>query len=529
MNDASAPYHIGVQSHPVSLSVAKARSRDLPKKIRAIALNPETHPFDKRRRIAKLIMDSLQERGDFCRTSDERMFFFEKKERRLYDLEETSFARMLTNLSGLSATEVFYKFALDTLQAKEARQARLVAVHSFSYYDAETSLVAVSDGAGGVWFRERGAQWRLGHNGENGLYFVTERESSPWTPEFTATAEALDWFLTLFNFADSLLSKEESRTALSVWVFQQFFPPLRRTRIIPGFLGSQGSGKTTAERLLGRLFLGPDFDVTGIQRDREDAFVAAITNRVFLGLDNADSKIPWLADSLALYATGQRYRLRKLYRTNEEVSYIPRAILMIASRDPQFNRPDVSERLLPVYCERPEKYLTEAQIFDDLQSRRGEVMGAFLEQVGRVADFLGEAKPRATTFRMADFASFGERVFRSVGKSGEWLDIIGKIERAQSRFASEDDGIVAAVLAVLAQDGEIVEMSIGDLFKKCCKVGEGEGLLLPKSLQGFGRALTTRRRVIEIEGDVRFQELRGAHSRRFITIRRRAGRDVQTA
>src|ERR1700722_6196105 len=139
MNDASAPYHIGVQSHPVSLSVAKARSRDLPKKIRAIALNPETHPFDKRRRIAKLIMDSLQERGDFCRTSDERMFFFEKKERRLYDLEETSFARMLTNLSGLSATEVFYKFALDTLQAKEARQARLVAVHSFSYYDAETS------------------------------------------------------------------------------------------------------------------------------------------------------------------------------------------------------------------------------------------------------------------------------------------------------------------------------------------------------------------------------------------------------
>jgi hypothetical protein len=528
MNDASALYRPGFQSHPESPSVAKVRSCDLPKKIRAVVLNRRIQSFDKRRHIATLVMDSLQEHGDFCRTADERMFFFEKTERRLYDLEETSFGRMVTYLSGLSATEVYYKFALDTLQANEARQARLVRVHSFSYYDSETSLVAVSDGSGGVWFRERGAKWRLGNNGESGLYFVTERESSQWAPEFTATPEALDWFLTLFNFADSLLSKEESRTALSVWIFQQFFPQLRRTRIIPAFLGSQGSGKTTAERLFGRLLLGPDFDVTGIQRDREDAFVAAITNSVVLGLDNADSKIPWLADSLALYATGQKYRLRRLYRTNEAVSYVPRAILMIASRDPQFNRPDVSERLLPLHCERPEKYLTEAQIFNELQNRRGEVIGALLDQVGHIADFLAEAEPHATTFRMTDFASFGERVFRSVGKSREWLDIIGKVERAQSRFASEDDGVVAAVLGILARD-EITEMSVGDLFKKCCKIGEEEGLLLPKSLQGFGRALTTRRRVIEVEGDVRFQEFRRAHSRRFITITRRAPKDAGTS
>ena len=71
---------------------------------------------------------------------------------------------------------------------------------------------------------------------------------------------------------------------------------------------------------------------------------APVADRVVLGLDNADSRVPWLPDALATYATGQRYRLRKLYTTNEELAYTPRAILLISSRDPRFNRADVVER-----------------------------------------------------------------------------------------------------------------------------------------------------------------------------------------
>ena len=490
----------------------------LSKSIRAVVLNSAIQPFDKRRVIAELIEDALREPGDFCRTADDRIFFFHKDERRLFDLEETAFARLITNISGLSATEILHKFGLDVLRAKIAHYGHRVEVHSFAYHEPKPSSLAVSDGAGGVWFREGGGQWRCGYNGQCGLYFLTERESVPWIPEFGATQDALDWFLNRFLFAESSLSSEESRTALAVWILHQSFPGLRRTRIIPTFLGPQGSGKTTAQRLVGQLFLGPAFDVTGIQRERQDAFVAAVTNRVFLGLDNADSKIPWLEDSLALYATGQRYKLRRLYTTNEEASYVPRAILMISSRDPQFNRPDVSERLLPIHCERPEKYFTEAQIFDELYKRRGAVMGAVLNRVGRIADSLVETEPEATTFRMADFASFGERVFRPTGKSGDWLSLVEKVERAQSGFASEGDGVVAAILELVARDGEITEMSVGDLYKNCCAVAQSEGLVLPKSVQGFGRALTVRRRVIELEAGVRFQAVRGHRGRRFVSI-----------
>jgi hypothetical protein len=103
---------------------------------------------------------------------------------------------------------------------------------------------------------------------------------------------------------------------------------------------------------------------------------------------------------------------------------------------------------------------------------------------------------------------------------------MAKIERAQSAFASEGDGIVAAVLELVARDGDLIEMSVGDLFKKCRDLGEKEGIVLPRSLQGFGRALTTRRRVIELEGGVSFQERRGGQSRRFITIRKGASKNA---
>jgi hypothetical protein len=87
---------------------------------------------------------------------------------------------------------------------------------------------------------------------------------------------------------------------------QNFFPALRRTRIIPAFLGPMGSAKTSTMPMIGILLCGAEFDVTGLSRGREDAFVAAVSNRVIVALDNADSRIPWLEDSLATYATGLR-------------------------------------------------------------------------------------------------------------------------------------------------------------------------------------------------------------------------------
>jgi len=411
---------------------------------------------------------------------------------------------------------------LDILQSHTAIKAPVVEVHTLAHYNAETGLLALSDGGGGVWFRERGGRWEFTHNGANGLLFLTEPEATAWVPEFTRSDESLRWFLSRTMLASEPLSRGEQETLFYLNLLHQFFPPLRRTRMIPAFLGPQGSGKTTALRLTGCLFLGPAFDVTGLQRDREDAFVAAVTNRTVCGLDNADSRIPWLEDALAAFATGLRYQLRRLYTTNEEVSYIPRAILMISSRDPQFNRPDVAERLLPLYFERPERYQAEGEIFCELESRRGSIWGALMSDLADIADGLEKIAAPPLRFRMADFAAFGWRAYAGRGGQGkDWERLLAHLERAQAGFASEGDGIIETLRAVLLKKGSVGPIKVADLYKDCSAIAEDQGLSFPRTANGFGRKLTTLRRVIELELGASVREERDRDKFRWITMTRR--------
>ncbi|MDA2912980.1 bifunctional DNA primase/polymerase [Acidobacteriia bacterium AH_259_A11_L15] len=484
--------------------------------IRRIALAKELALFDKRRDITHLIDNNLRSEGQFFRTRDGRAFFFHNGERRLYDVEQSPFQRLLTSISGLSSTENFLKFALDLIQTTALRSPPVAEAHMVSCFDADSGSLAVSDGGPGIWIRERGGEWEQIQNGDSGFFFLTDDDSTRWVPEFS-DGGSQRWWLDLFLFADYGLSVEDSKTLIHVWLAQQFFPLLRRTRAVPCFLGAQGSGKTTAMRLVGRLLVGEQFDVTGVRRDKEDAFVAAVTNRSVLALDNADSRIPWLPDTLATYATGQRYRLRKLYTTNEEVSYSPRAILLVSSRDPRFNRPDVTERLLPLHFERPEQYRTEEEIFGELEKRRGQIMGSLLLHIGTIADALRTSAPKPLPFRMADFASFGERIFEAHGKSSEFLSLLKRLERKQAELASEFDGVIET-LRILLEREPVEAMSVADLHRKCSEIAQENNLLIARSAQGFGHHLSNMRRVLEIELGLRFVETRGHARKRLVSL-----------
>ncbi len=497
---------------------AGPKGGQLHEKIRSVVVDAEKLAFDKRRLVAKLIREDLLRRGLSLRTTDGRAFFFDNERHRLYEVDGTEFEHTLTCLSGLSASEIYFKFALDVLQAKAFTSAPLSEVQAFSYFDAKTGFQAVSDGGAGMWIRERSASWRYAHNGSNGIVFFTEPDAIAWTPDFQADDRALDWFLSNFLFAPEPLSVEDARTALLIFLLHQFFPSLRRTRVIPTFLGAQGSGKSSGLRFLGRLLLGPNFEVTSLHRDREDGYIAAVTNRMLLALDNVDSKIPWIADALAVYATGQRYRLRQLYKTNEEASFSPRAILLLSSRDPRFRRPDVAERLLPLYFDRPAHYRTEDELFSQLDHRRSAIMGAILNLVAQIADQLPEYPPQPVSFRMADFAVFGHRVFAARGQANEWQKLLSRLESMQIRFASEDDGIIAALEELLRRQGELLNVSISDLFHACSGVAQDLGLAFPRTAQGFGQALTSRRRVIELELGVKFSESRRHGRTRVISL-----------
>jgi hypothetical protein len=502
---------------------------DLHHAIRAAMLAEGVPAFDKRRQVVALVDDALRSLGSFYRATDARLFFFLKPERQLYDLDQRAFQYLLTSLSGLSATEPGFRFVLDMLQADTARTAPVVEIRVLAHYDPATGLLAVSNGGGGFWARERGGSWELAANGDDGILFLTEPGAETWEPVF-GNGEALRAYFGGFLFDNAPISDEDQRTLLFVYLLQQLFPPFRRTRMIPTFLGPQGSGKTTGCRRVGRLLGGPTFDVGGVHRDREDAFVATVTNTIVAALDNADARVPWLEDALATYATGRQYDLRRLYTTNEHVRYEPKSILLLNSRDPQFRRPDVAERLLPFYCVRPEAYVSESQLNAELDALRPHVWGALLARAAAIADAGPELIPPPIQFRMADFGSFGWRVFKLAGQESAWLALLGRLERAQMAFAAEGDAVVETLRVLLDQQGgSIGPIPTSELFQACRGIADDEGLPFPRSASGFGKRLTNLRRVLELELRVRFSEQRGHGKRRLVSFapRSAAGDDDQ--
>jgi hypothetical protein len=399
-------------------------------------------------------------------------------------MEQTAFSRLLTAIFNLSSTETVFRFVLDLLQANVATHGKPTEVHTLSYYDPDAGISAVSNGGAGVCVREGRTDWKQIKNGDNGILFINDLDADPWDPEFAGAAGTLEWFIDLIQFADDPLCEEFAQTALRVWLLQQFFPPFRRTRVIPTFLGPQGSGKSTACRSIGRSLVGSAFDVSGLRREKEDAFIAAVANRVVHAVDNADSRVDWLEDDLARYATGEKYRMRKLYTTNEEVSYSPRAILLLSSRDPHFQRADVSERLLPFHLKRLERFADEHTIYKNLMARRGRLIADILTQVGSAADALQSESLETFTpsFRMADYALFGWRI---VGDKAKWLQVVQELEKAQIGFAAEGDSLIIGLGALPEDSPKIGPISVKELYDSLQKVAEDQGFTLPKTIEGF--------------------------------------------
>jgi hypothetical protein len=493
----------------------------LHERVRDVALNDSIKSFDKRRGILEMVVEALSEDGHLCRTGDGRSFYFSKIARQLFDLDQREFGFLLSTVSGLSPTEGEFRFVLSMLQAK-ASQLLPVDVHTLAHFDQSNGMLAVADCGPGVWTYQDHV-WKRGFNGDDSLLFFTDTDARPFEPDFNAKRGEFEWFLSQIPFANhGALNIDDQCALYSVALFQLFFPRLRRTAVIPAFLGPQGSGKSTAMRLTGRLLLGPRFDVMGLRTDKEDAFIAALTNRLVCGLDNADSRIKWLEDGLATYATRQRYQLRRYYTTNEVVAYNPRAFVMISSRDPQFRRSDVAERLLPFHFEKLTAYRDENSIYSELENRRDKIMGVLLNKVAEIAELLLRVEAPTVPFRMADYAAFGWRIFKAKGKEDIWLTLLKKLEGAQAEFAGDGDALVEVLRIMLDKaKGKLGPIESGELFRRCSEIAAKTGISLSKTSGGFGLKLTNMQRVIELELDAKLTDERGHARRRIITIEKR--------
>ncbi len=426
--------------------------------------------FLKNAKVAEFVAATLQKRGVLYHDTV-RGYVFLKNKRLLLPLDDDEQGLELVLFDyGLYPADPISRYVVDGLRLTALQKGSYTEVHAFSYFDRRRLAVYVYDFAGGVYIvRPEGIEHA--DNGTDGVLFI---QNPKWRafelPRYLKdTMDWQAWLLDGINFAHDELSADDSGLLLRLWVLSLFFPQRFPTRAILALVGQKGSGKSSLLRRLGQLLFGPEFQLTALTTKPDD-FDALITTDPLVVADNADDAPPWLADKLAVAATGGSVKRRSYYTTNRLVDFPIRATLAITSRTPNFQREDVAERLLPLKLNRLEDFGPENALLADVQGQRNVLLAGIVRDVFLAVNELQRAQPRMdrSRFRLADFGDFALKVGPVFGKqTSDVKRLLCRLTTQQGSFATQDDQLFPLIDQWLAHDGEHVnierEISTSDL------------------------------------------------------------------
>jgi hypothetical protein len=273
--------------------------------------------------------------------------------------------------AGVNAGNLMYAWIVNRLKATANRRARRVKLER--YVARRDGRIYLSCGPTKIVVAEAGvAELRIVRNGEDGVLFTADAVFPAWDP----SAAQVDP-MTLAALQPTLEPPSEAPEYKPR--VQQLLLRATLVAIVGGLrpvpavvpLGASAGGKTTLARAIVRLLRGPEGDVSTISGDKRD-FDALTTRRPVVAFDNLDGQAPpWFPDAFATAVTGGRSDGRTLY-TNDDVNSRPKtAALVVSTRTANFaKRPDIVERLLPLFMVRPPTRLPESELFDELAEAR---------------------------------------------------------------------------------------------------------------------------------------------------------------
>jgi hypothetical protein len=257
--------------------------------------------------------------------------------------------------------------------------------------------------------------------------------------------------------------------------------------VVLAIFGEQGTGKTTALKVLTRILDPSPVPVRKPPRDA-DSWVTAAAGSWVVGLDNLSDIPPWLSDSLCRAVTGDGDVRRKLYSDSDYAVFSFRRCIMFDAIDVGALAPDLADRTVTVTLELiPDSdRLDEETFWAEWAAAHPLLLGALLDLAASVLARLPMVK-LARKPRMADFARILAAVDAELGTSG------------YQRYIGQAAGLAADGL-----DGDSFARAIKDAIKAPFEGTSGELLKHvmpadqdfkpPKDWPGGSRPVTGRMR-----------------------------------
>jgi hypothetical protein len=187
------------------------------------------------------------------------------------------------------------------------------------------------------------------------------------------------------------------------------------------------------------------------EKSQNDFWVSLDAGGLFT-LDNADTKIDWLADAVATATTGAGDHRRKLYSDKETQEFKPNAWLAMTAANPTFAQDAaLADRLLVVRMNRRTGETDDAALSTEIALHRSAGLSWISKTLSAALADTAET-PKSLNKRHPDFAVFAVKLGRAMGCEAEVVAALTAAEEDKSRFNLENDSLGAAIIKVMATE-----------------------------------------------------------------------------
>ena len=405
------------------------------------------------------ITRDMQKRGELIFGDDGRPYYFDCEAHQLLPLDEndTEFRQLLWGRYDINPKDSIFAYIVEHLVIVARSQGRRVRARRFSYYDREANTVYLDMGNGRMLLITAHSVTPI-DNGDRDVVFLPLLDHAPWEYRRDAERGLLHRVLVdPVNFAedDSAFTVEQQRLLLLLWLLSMAFESMMPTRILTVAIGPGGSGKTSLFRQCGRVLIGPDFDVDSLQASDkgQENFWLNCQPSFLVAWDNVDQPIKWLADALAVIATGGRRTERVLHTNSVMQRSSIGCLLAVTARTPSYSlqREDVADRALIFTLARRQEKRAEYDLQEEVLRLRSELMSDYAHLVQQaLAIPLAEVRIADPGMRMADFGRVITRI-GGLGQAKATDAAVRQISEAQAKFAIDENPL--AYLLDLWLDG----------------------------------------------------------------------------
>ena len=382
------------------------------------------------------------------------------------------------------------KIILDRMCTYAAANGTPADIHRISWVNTDSMTIYVHSQGSDV-FRIKATGIDTLSNGDDGVYFLTEPGSSPFSlVDVLPTNDDLLHKLVIkpFLFATEAMSADQSSFLVMTWFISILLSGMLPVTPALVLVGPANSGKTTMLRLFSKLLFGSQMPALPTPGDNK-AMDSILGRHSLMYIDNLSEWSPWLDERLESIA---RREVIQVKRGQQFTELRLDCSLAITSRQFPDGGLQSINRLLPIVLTRPDRLLPERALTEAVSKNRDIIMTQILVRLQRLLISMGSsASGYEGSYSAADFADVAFRMARAFGFEQQAAEALERLSALHDTVLPTDQNTELIKLWLGIEGNEGRQVKATELHKEIEELAKDKKISFVMSQRSFAHWLSS--------------------------------------